>query len=129
MPRIAGVTIPAEKRIEVSLTYIYGIGLTRSREILKKAGISPDSRAQALTEADLDKIRSVIEKGEDKVEGDLRREIQSNIKRLRDINSYVGSRHAKRLPAHGQRTKTNARTKRGARITVGSGRKPTASKT
>jgi len=128
MPRIAGVTIPSEKRIEVSLTYVYGIGPTKSRLILKQAGIDPNIRAHKLTEDELDKIRSIIEKTE-KVEGDLRREIQANIKRLRDINSYVGSRHAKRLPAHGQRTKTNARTKRGARMTVGSGRKPAASKT
>lgn len=128
MPRIAGVTIPAEKRIEVSLTYIYGIGPTKSRLILKKAGISPDARAHSLSEDELDKIRTIIDKGE-KVEGDLRREVQANVKRLKDINSYLGSRHAKRLPAHGQRTKTNARTKRGARMTVGSGRKAPAQKT
>jgi small subunit ribosomal protein S13 len=128
MPRIAGVTIPAEKRIEISLTYVFGIGLTKSRAILAKAGINLDTRAHALTEDELDKIRSIIDKGE-KVEGDLRREIQANIKRLKDISSYIGTRHAKRLPAHGQRTKTNARTKRGARMTVGSGRKAPAQKT
>ena len=128
MPRIAGVTIPSEKRIEVSLTYIYGIGPTKSRAILKQTGIDTNMRAGKLSEDELDKIRSLIEKSE-KVEGDLRREVQGNIKRLKDINSYVGSRHAKRLPARGQRSKTNARTKRGSRITVGSGRKPTASKT
>jgi small subunit ribosomal protein S13 len=128
MPRIAGVTIPSDKRIEVSLTYIYGIGPTKSKQILAKAGISPDVRAKDLAEGELDAIRALIEKQE-KVEGDLRREVQGNVKRLKDINSYIGSRHAKKLPAHGQRTKTNARTKRGKRFTVGSGRKPAAQKT
>lgn len=128
MPRIAGVTIPAEKRIEVSLTYIYGIGPTKSKNILSKLGIDTNIRAGKLSEDELDKIRAIIEKSET-VEGDLRRDIQANVRRLKDINSYIGSRHAKRLPAHGQRTKTNARTKRGARMTVGSGRKPTAQKT
>ena len=128
MPRIAGVTIPSEKRIEVSLTYIFGIGLTRSRKILADLSINPDTRANALTEDELDKIRATVEKSGN-IEGDLRREISGNIKRLRDINSYIGTRHAKKLPAHGQRTKTNARTRRGKRVTVGSGRKPSASKT
>jgi small subunit ribosomal protein S13 len=128
MPRIAGVTIPSEKRIEVSLTYIYGVGPTRSRKMLSELQIDPNIRAHALTESQLDAIRAYIEKS-GTVEGDLRREVQGNIKRLRDINSYVGTRHAKRLPVHGQRTKTNARTRRGKRVTVGSGRKPTATKT
>lgn len=128
MPRIAGVTIPAEKRIEVSLTYIYGVGPSKSRLILTKAGVDGNVRAKDLSEPELDKIRAIIEKQET-VEGDLRREIGANIKRLKDINSYVGSRHAKRLPVHGQRTKTNARTRRGKRVTVGSGRKPAAAKT
>ena len=128
MPRIAGVTIPAEKRIEVSLTYIYGIGPTKSKNILSKVGINTNIRAGKLSEDELDKIRAIIEKSET-VEGDLRRDVQANVRRLKDINSYIGSRHAKRLPAHGQRTKTNGRTKRGARMTVGSGRKPTAQKT
>lgn len=128
MPRIAGVTIPAEKRIEVSLTYIFGIGLTRSQKILAELKIDPNTRAKNLTEAELDQIRGRIEKSGN-IEGDLRRELSSNIKRLRDINSYVGTRHAKRLPARGQRTKTNARTRRGKRVTVGSGRKASASKT
>lgn len=128
MPRIAGITIPAEKRIEVSLTYIYGVGPTKSRSILEKAKVDPNVRAKDLKEDELDRIRAIIEKSE-RVEGDLRREIQANIKRLKDINSYIGGRHAKRLPAHGQRTKTNARTRRGVRVTVGSGRKPAASKT
>lgn len=128
MPRIAGVTIPSEKRIEASLTYIYGIGPTKSKAILKQAGIDANVRAKDLSEPELDKIRALIEKAE-KVEGDLRREIANNIKRLKDIGSYIGSRHTKRLPAHGQRTKTNGRTRRGKRVTVGSGRKPTAQKT
>lgn len=128
MPRIAGVTIPTEKRIEVSLTYIYGIGPTKSKRILSQAGVDGNIRAGKLTESELDKIRAIIEKAE-KVEGDLRREVAANIKRLKDIGSYIGTRHSKRLPVHGQRTKTNARTKRGARITVGSGRKPSAAKT
>ncbi len=129
MPRIAGVTIPAEKRIEVSLTYVYGIGLTLSRKILAQIGISPDARAKTLTDAQLDSIRAALDAGF-KIEGDLRREVQSNIKRLRDIGSFIGSRHAKGLPVHGQRTKTNSRTRRGGRrVTVGSGRKPTGQKT
>src|ERR1700722_19063597 len=123
MARIAGVNIPSEKRIEASLTYIYGIGPTKSLSILKQTGIDPNIRTKALTEDELDKIRAIIDK-EQTVEGDLRREIAANIKRLRDINSYIGTRHAKKLPARGQRTKTNARTKRGKRFTVGSGRKP-----
>lgn len=128
MPRIAGVNIPSEKRIEISLTYIYGVGPTRSRSILADLKIDPNTRAHALTEDQLDAIRGALEKS-GTVEGDLRREVQANIKRLRDISSYVGTRHAKRLPARGQRTKTNARTRRGKRVTVGSGRKPTATKT
>jgi small subunit ribosomal protein S13 len=127
MPRIAGVTIPSEKRIEVSLTYIYGIGPTRSREVLSQAGISPDIRAGKLSESELDSLRTIIDKM--LVEGDLRRELSANLRRLRDINSYVGSRHSRGLPVHGQRTKTNARTKRGKKITMGSGRRPSAAKT
>ena len=128
MARIAGVNIPSEKRIEASLTYIYGIGPTKSAAILKKVGIDPNTRTHTLTEDELDKIRAIIEKQE-MVEGDLRRDISANIKRLRDINSYVGIRHAKKLPVRGQRTKTNARTKRGKRFTVGRGRKASAAKT
>jgi small subunit ribosomal protein S13 len=127
MPRIAGVTIPSEKRIEVSLTYVYGIGPTKSQKILALAGINPDTRAGKLTESELDSLRSIIDK--EMVEGDLRREISSNIRRLRDISSYAGTRHSKGLPVHGQRTKTNARTKRGKKITMGSGRKGAAQKT
>lgn len=128
MPRIAGVTIPGDKRIEYALTYIYGIGLTKSQHILSELKINPDTRANKLSEQELDSIRARIEKAEI-VEGDLRREVTGNIKRLRDINSYVGIRHAKRLPVHGQRSKTNARTRRGKRFTVGSGRKAAPSKT
>ena len=127
MPRIAGVTIPSEKRIEVSLTYVYGIGPTKSRELLTSAGISMDTRAGKLTEEELDKLRTLIER--ETTEGDLRREVAANVRRLRDIGSYVGIRHSKGLPAHGQRTKTNARTKRGKKVTMGSGRRGPASKT
>lgn len=127
MPRIAGVTIPAAKRIEVALTYVYGIGPAKSKAILAAAKVDPNLRAGTLSEDVLDTIRGLI--AVEKTEGDLRREVQAHIKRLRDINSYRGSRHAKRLPARGQRTKTNARTRRGKKTNVGSGRKPAASKT
>ena len=127
MPRIAGVTIPSEKRIEVSLTYIYGIGPTKSKAILQGLGINLDTRAGKLTEQELDALRASLDK--ERLEGDLRREISGNIRRLRDINTYRGSRHAKSLPANGQRTKTNARTRRGKKVTMGSGRKPSAQKT
>jgi small subunit ribosomal protein S13 len=127
MPRIAGVTIPDAKRIEVSLTYVYGIGPFKSRQILTQAGIDMNTRAGKLTEAELDKLRALIET--QTTEGDLRREVASNIRRLRDIGAYVGIRHSKGLPAHGQRTKTNARTKRGKKVTMGSGRRGAASKT
>ncbi len=127
MPRIAGVTIPAAKRIEVALTYVYGIGPAKSKAILAAAKVDPNLRAGTLSEEVLDTIRGLI--AVEKTEGDLRREIQAHVKRLRDINSYRGSRHAKRLPSRGQRTKTNARTRRGKKTNVGSGRKPAASKT
>lgn len=127
--RIAGVTIPNEKRVEASLTYIYGIGFSKSRDILKATGINPDSRVKDLKEEEVNKLRAYIEKNF-KVEGDLRRDVIGNIKRLKEINSYRGSRHAKNLPARGQRSKTNSRTVRGGgRKTVGSGRKPAAQKT
>lgn len=128
MPRIAGVMIPAEKRIEVSLTYIYGIGLTTSQNILAQAKVDPNLRANKLSEDQLDAIRNIIDKNI-RVEGDLRREIVSNIKRHKDLGTYRGLRHLKNLPVRGQRTKTNARTKRGRKVTVGSGRKAAASKT
>ncbi|HNZ86267.1 MAG TPA: 30S ribosomal protein S13 [bacterium] len=129
MARIAGVNIPQEKRIEISLTYIYGIGKNTANKILKETKINPDTRVKDLSEEDLNKLRAIIEK-KLRVEGDLRREILMNIKRLKDIKSYRGSRHAKNLPTRGQRTKTNSRTVRGnKRISAGSGRKPAAQKT
>lgn len=129
MARIAGVTLPKEKRIEIALTYIFGIGRSLSNVILKATNINPDTRAHDLTTAEINKLREVIEK-EHKVEGELKREVLSNIKRLKEINSYRGSRHAKKLPVRGQSTKTNSRTVRGnVRRTVGSGRKPPEQKT
>lgn len=128
MARLVGINIPDNKRVEVALTYIYGIGLNTSHKILDKMQINPDIRVKDLASADLEKIRSEIE-SHLIVEGDLRTQINSNIKRLRDIGCYRGIRHTKKLPVRGQRTKTNARTKRGRRMTVGSGRKPAAQKT
>ena len=117
MARIAGVDLPRDKRTEIALTYIYGIGLTSSQEILKMTNINPDIRIRDLDEIQVARLRDVIEKNYH-VEGDLRREIAMNIKRLQEIGSYRGLRHRRNLPAHGQRTRTNARTKRGARKTV-----------
>lgn len=114
MPRILGVDIPNEKRVEIALTYIYGIGRHRSNLILKEAGINPDTRAKNLTTDDLGKITSIIQ-SKFLVEGDLRRDVQSNIKRLIAIHSYRGSRHLSGLPVRGQRTHTNARTRKGPR--------------
>lgn len=128
MARIAGVNIPNDKKINYSLTYIYGIGLAKSRKILKDAQIDENIRTSELSETDLEKIRRVLASGY-KVEGDLRMEVSQNIKRLKEINTYRGTRHMKNLPARGQRTKTNARTKRGKKVTIGSGRKPAAQKT
>jgi len=123
MPRIAGVNIPDNKRIEVALTYVYGIGRTSSNKILAQAKINPDVRANQLKPEEVNRLKEIIEKGY-KVEGDLRRERMMNIKRLKDIGSYRGSRHVKGLPARGQRTKTNTRTVRGnVRKTMGSGRR------
>ncbi len=117
MARIAGVDLPRDKRTEIALTYIYGIGLTSSQEILKMTNIDPNARIRDLDETQVARLRDVIEKNY-RVEGDLRREIAMNIKRLQEIGSYRGLRHRRNLPAHGQRTRTNARTKRGARKTV-----------
>ncbi len=117
MARIAGVDLPRDKRTEIALTYIYGIGLTSSQEILNMTGVNPDIRVRDLDETQVARLRDVIEKNY-RVEGDLRREIAMNIKRLQEIGSYRGLRHRRNLPAHGQRTRTNARTKRGARKTV-----------
>jgi small subunit ribosomal protein S13 len=127
--RIAGVTIPNEKRVETALTYIYGIGFAKSAKILKETNIEPDKRVKTLNEEEVNRLRSFIEKNE-KVEGDLKREFIGNIKRLKEIKSYRGSRHIKNLPARGQRTKTNNRTVRGnRRQTMVSGKKPPAQKT
>ncbi len=117
MARISGVNIPTQKRVEIALTYIYGIGLSSSRKILQKAKISPDVRVKNLTEAEVTKIRTAIDK-DYTVEGDCRREVSMNIKRLTDLGSYRGLRHRKNLPARGQRSKTNARTCKGPRRTV-----------
>jgi len=127
--RIAGVVIPNEKRVEIALTYVYGIGLAVSQKILEETKVSPDTRVKDLTEEEVNALRSLIEKTL-RVEGDLRRDISSNIKRLKDIGSYRGSRHAKGLPVRGQRTKTNNRTVRGnSRRTAVSGKKLTGQKT
>lgn len=123
MARISGVDLPRNKRIEVALTYIFGIGPKSSRDIIKKAGLSPDVRTDALTEGEVAKLREIIERGY-KVEGDLRREISMNINRLMDLGCYRGIRHRKGLPVRGQRTHTNARTRKGPKRLVG--RAPTA---
>jgi small subunit ribosomal protein S13 len=114
MARIAGIDLPRMKRVEVGLTYIYGIGRTRSAVILKDAGVNPDIRVKDLSEEDVRKITRVIDE-QGRVEGDLRKEISMNIKRLVEIGSYRGSRHRRNLPARGQRTRTNARTRKGPR--------------
>lgn len=116
MARIAGVDLPRDKRVEIGLTYIYGIGLTLSKKILEVTGINPDVRVKDLTEDDVAKIRNALD--EYKVEGDLRREESLNIKRLVEIGSYRGKRHRAGLPARGQRTKTNARTRKGPKKTI-----------
>jgi len=123
MARIAGVDLPRNKRVEIGLTYIYGIGRSLSNEVLRKAGVSPDTRVKDLTESQVTALREVIDR-ECRVEGDLRREVQMNIRRLMDIRCYRGLRHRSNLPVHGQRTRTNARTKRGPKKTVpGRGRR------
>ena len=115
MPRILGVDIPKEKRIEIALTYLYGVGRHMSNRILKEAGINPDKRAKELTEEEVSHITNTIQKASYKVEGELRREVSQNIKRLMDIGSWRGLRHKKGLPVRGQRTRTNARTRKGPR--------------
>lgn len=122
MARIAGVDLPREKRVEAALPYIYGIGWTRSREILAETGINPDTRVRDLTEDEVARLRESIDRNY-KVEGDLRTEVQLNIRRLIDIGSYRGLRHRRGLPVRGQRTKTNSRTRKGPRKTVGTKRK------
>lgn len=128
MARIAGINLP-NKRVEVALTYLYGIGRTLSNKILETAKVDPNLRVNNMTEDQVNRLREIIEKNH-KVEGELRREVMANIKRVKDIGAYRGIRHLRGLPARGQRTKTNSRTVRGnVRRTMGSGRKPTAQKT
>lgn len=122
MARISGVDLPRDKRVEIALTYIFGIGRTTSQQILETTGVSPDTRVRDLTEDEVSKLREAIDKNV-KVEGDLRREISLNIKRLIEIGSYRGIRHRRGLPVRGQRTKTNARTRKGPRRTVANKKK------
>ena len=122
MARISGIDLPKEKRIEISLTYIFGIGRSASNKILKSAGVDPNTRTKSLKEEEVSRIAAVIQK-EHKVEGDLRRDVSQNIKRLIDVGSYRGFRHRRSLPVRGQRTKSNARTRKGPRKTVGVTRK------
>lgn len=128
MARIAGVNIPTGKRVEIALTSIYGVGLTTSQKVLQKTGIDPSTRVKDLTADEVAKLREEIDK-QLTVEGDLQRLVSMSVGRLKEINSYRGLRHKNNLPARGQRTKTNARTKRGKKITMGSGRKKSAAKT
>ncbi|MEK7497235.1 MAG: 30S ribosomal protein S13 [Patescibacteria group bacterium] len=129
MARIAGINLPKNKRIEYALPYVYGVGLPLAQKILREAKIDFNIRTDDLTEEQTNKLREIIEKNF-KVEGDLRREVMMNVKRLREIGAYRGVRHSRHLPVRGQRTKTNSRTVRGnVRRTMGSGRKPTAQKT
>ena len=126
MARIAGVDLPRDKRIEIGLTYIFGIGLPTAKRILKNAGVDPDVRVKDLTEGDERKLREEIEREGIKVEGDLRRDVAANLKRLTDIGCYRGLRHRRGLPVRGQRTKTNARTRKGPKKTVGGKKKAAA---
>jgi small subunit ribosomal protein S13 len=127
MARISGVDLPRDKRVEVALTYIYGVGPSTSRAILAQTGVSPDIRVKDLSESEIASLREYIDKNY-RVEGDLRREVSMNIKRLTEIGCYRGLRHRRNLPVRGQRTKTNARTKRGARKTVPGKKKSRAKK-
>ncbi|MGA8576564.1 MAG: 30S ribosomal protein S13 [Candidatus Cybelea sp.] len=127
MARIAGIDLPREKRVEVALTYIFGIGAPTARKLLAFAGVNPDLRVKALSEEDEKKLRDAIDSLQMRVEGDLRREVQGNIKRLMDIGCYRGLRHRRGLPVRGQRTKTNARTRKGPKRTV-AGKKKTLAK-
>ncbi len=127
MARISGIDLPREKRVEIALTYIYGIGLPTAKKVLASAGIDPDVRVKNLSEADEKALRDAID-GQIKVEGDLRREVAGNIKRLTDIGCYRGFRHRRGLPVRGQRTKTNARTRKGPKKTVGVRKKAAAKK-
>jgi len=127
MARIAGVDLPNDKRVEIGLTYVYGIGRSRSNEILRKTGVNPDTRCRDLTEAEIARLRELID-AEYVVEGDLRRDVAMNIKRLQEIGSYRGLRHRRGLPVRGQRTRTNARTRKGKPKTVAGRRRATAKK-
>ena len=127
MARIAGVDLPRDKRVEIALTYIYGIGLKSSQDILRQSEVNPDTRVKELAEDEVSRLREVIDRNY-QVEGDLRREVQMNIKRLQEIQCYRGLRHRRNLPVRGQRTRTNARTKRGARKTVPGRRRARAKK-
>ncbi len=127
MARIAGVDIPRDKQVWVSLTYIYGIGPTTSKQILARTGVAADRRVRDLSEEDVNRLREVIDR-EYRVEGDLRREVNLNIKRLMEINCYRGIRHRRGLPVHGQRTRTNARARKGPRKTVAGRKKASAKK-
>jgi small subunit ribosomal protein S13 len=124
MARLAGVDLPREKRMEIALTYIYGIGRSRSREILAETGVDPDMRSKDLSDADTATLRAYIENNY-RVEGDLRREVQADIRRKVEIGSYQGLRHRRNLPVHGQRTKTNARSRKGPKKTVAGKKKAT----
>jgi len=122
MPRISGVDVPGKKRVEIALTYIFGVGLTTSKKALEIAGIDGDVRADDLTDSEIARIREILE-NTFKIEGDLRREIQANLKRLKDLGSYRGFRHIRKLPCRGQRTHTNARTAKGRKRIAVAGRK------
>ena len=127
MPRVAGVDIPNDKRVDIALTAIYGVGLTTALKVAETASVSPNSKVRDLSEDELNRVREVIDK-ECLVEGDLRRQVQQNVRRLIEVNTYRGIRHRRGLPVRGQRTKTNARTKRGARRTVAGRRQVRAKK-
>ena len=128
MARLAGVDLPSKKRTEIGLTYIYGIGRTRSKSLCHRAGVNPDKKVAELTEDEINRIRQVIE-GEGAVEGDLRKEVSMNVKRLIEMNAYRGSRHRRGLPVRGQRTHTNARTRKGPRRGTVANKKKAAAKT
>ena len=125
MARLLGVDLPRDKRIEVALTYIYGIGRTRAQQLLESTGVDPNTRVHQLGDDELVKLRDAVESQEIKVEGDLRREVQADIRRKIEIGSYQGLRHRRGLPVHGQRTKTNARTRKGPKRTVAGKKKAT----
>ncbi len=129
MARIVGIDIPNDKRIEASLSYIYGVGATTSKRILERSGLNPNARVVTLTEADLAKIRNAITELKIPIEGELRRVVGQNIRRLQEIKSYRGDRHKKGLPVRGQRTRTNSRTRKGKKKTVGGIKKKSAAKT